>query len=117
MRTKLFVTLALLFTVSMLFTTIAYGGGAMKRTSASAIEAQLGIKMSERLPETVKAGQSFQGTVLNPEKLSQYGFKNLKRGDSVTLKAVNEQGKFSVMSGGQNKNFKLGEIGHIGLSE
>ena len=117
MKAKLFVTFAILFAVSMLFTTISYGGGAKNRTSAAAIEAQLGIKISERLPDTVKAGQSFQGTVLSPEKLAQHGFKNLKRGDSVTIKAVNEQGKFNIMSGGQNKNFLLGEKGNIGLTQ
>ena len=45
----------------------------------------------------------------------KFGFRNVKRGDKVKLKLIEEGGKFQVIIGGQNRNFLMEDKGNIKL--
>ena len=101
-----FITLTLLSTYS-------YGGRAGR--PAEAIEAQLGIRCSEPISESMRIGSIVNGMIIEDGKLAKFGFRNVKRGDKVKLKLIGEGGKFEVMHGERRMNFLMEDKGNIKL--
>jgi hypothetical protein len=96
-----------------LLSTYSFGGGLARH--AEAIEAQLGIRLSEPIPENMRIGSIVNGMIIDDGKLAKFGFRNVKRGDKVKLKLIGEGGKFEVMHGGRLMNFLMEDKGNIKL--
>jgi hypothetical protein len=107
--------LVLVIAVLAIFTTDAYSGAGLvgRQTAPSAIQSQLGLKLTQQLPGTLSAGQLFQATIVDPLKFGQKGFSNMKPGNVVTLKLLDDQGRFSITSGGLSKSFAMDQAGLI----
>ena len=103
-----FITLTLLSTYS-------YGGRVGR--PAEAIEAQLGIRCSEPISENMRIGSIVNGMIIDNGKLQKFGFRNVKRGDKVKLKLIEEGGKFEVMHGGRPMYFLMEDKGNIKLAK
>ncbi|MCM3877669.1 MAG: hypothetical protein NEA02_14785 [Thermoanaerobaculia bacterium] len=57
---------------------------------------QIGVRLSSRAAAKPKVGDTFQGVVVDPAKLSGFGFNNLKQGDRVTLKITGPNNEFEL---------------------
>lgn len=97
----IFIAALILFTAGLSFAGKA--GGAK-------IEAQLGIRYLNAVPENIRAGAIEQASVVDPAKLAGFGIK-AKRGDVVNLVQGASNGLFRVELGTQKKNFSTGETG------
>jgi hypothetical protein len=99
-----------------LLSTYSFGGGLIRGARATeAIEAQLGIRLSEPISENMKIGSIVNGMIIVDDKLPKFGFRNVKRGDKVRLKLIGEDGKFEVIFGQQNRRFLMEDQGNIKL--
>lgn len=114
---KIFVAINVVMslTILTLWATPSHTGGAMKAQPSKAIEAQLGIRLAEPIPENMKIGSILNGMIIEDGKLAKFGFGNVKRGDKVRLKLIEEGGKFEVMHGGRVKNFLMESGGNVKL--
>jgi hypothetical protein len=107
------IVLVVSFITLTLLSTYSFGGGLAR--SAEAIEAQLGIRLSEPIPENMRIGSIVNGMIIEDGKLAKFGFRNVKRGDKVKLKLIGEGGKFEVMHGERRMNFLMEDKGNIKL--
>lgn len=117
-RNRIFVAMGVVvsLTILTLWSTQSYGGGAIRGArTTEIIEAQIGIRCSGPISENMKVGSIVNGTVIQTEKLQKFGFKNVKRGDKVRLRLIDEGGKFEVEHANGRMNFLMEDKGNIKL--
>jgi hypothetical protein len=83
--------------------------------SASALEAQLGVRLASTPPANARVGATFEGVVLDPAKLSARGFPGIKKNDKLLLKIVGPNNEFEIQQTGSplRKQFKMNAQGII----
>lgn len=106
----------LLLSVSlvMLLSTLSYSGGAVR--PAEAIETQLGIRCLDPISQNMKIGSIVNGMIIDNGKIAKFGFRNIRRGDTVKLKLLESGGKFLVTIGGQTQKFII-DNGKVKLTQ
>jgi hypothetical protein len=111
---RLFLIIVASLITLMFLSTLSYGRRVVRPTEA--IEAQLGIRLSEPISENMRIGSIANGMIIDDGwKLAKFGFQNVKRGDKVKLKLIEEGGKFEVMHGERRMNFLMEDKGNIKL--
>ena len=94
----------------------AWAGGAAK-AEVERIAAQMGLRLQKTPKADLRAGDSLQVVVISPEKLAQYGFTKVKRGEKLTITVLDNQGKFRLLSKGVQKDLMAQKNGAIKLQE
>jgi len=114
---KIFMVISIVMSLIILtlWSTQSHGRRVGGVHSSEAIEAQLGIRLSEPISENMRIGSIVNGMIIDDGKLAKFGFRNVKRGDKVKLKLIEEGGKFEVMHGGRLMNFLMEDKGNIKL--
>ena len=113
MKKRAVVMMVMAFGV-MLIASAALAGGMTKAKTTEALESQLGVRLTEPLPQNLKTGTTIAGTVLTADKFAGRGFSQAKRGEKVTLTVMDEKGKkFQVTHGNQTQSFTMTESGQI----
>lgn len=81
------------------------------------VEQQLGLRLSTQPTPNARVGDTFEGVVLDPAKLSAFGFQGIKRGDKVTLKITGPHDAFEVLhpSSRLSRSFTFGVQGALKL--
>ncbi|TAN42781.1 MAG: hypothetical protein EPN25_02620 [Nitrospirae bacterium] len=98
----------------LVLSSLAEAGRALRAAGGGSLEAQLGVRFNNQLPEDLKAGDTFEALVLDPAKLHSMGFNKMKRGTKISLKVVTGDGKFMITPVGQaGRNFHLNEQGRV----
>jgi hypothetical protein len=110
---RLFLIIVASLITLMFLSTLSYGRRVGRPTEG--IEAQLGIRCSEPISENMRIGSIVNGMIIDDGKLAKFGFRNIKRGDKVKLKLIEESGKFEVMHGERRMNFLMEDKGNIKL--
>jgi hypothetical protein len=106
-----------LFVGILLLASVPAWAGGIAKGELERMAGQMGLRLQKTPKVDLKAGDSLQVVVISPEKLAQYGFAKTKRGDKLTIKVLDNQGKFRLLSKGVQKDLVAEGNGAVKLLE